>query len=209
MPMITGCPGRTATPCTSSVPASRTARAVKSRDPAEEPASASTRSCAAVASTMACRMASGSSGSAAQRVNSPHAARTCAPSTMLLYSITSCGNDRRDQFGARRQDSYPLPPHQNINVPGRDRPGVRAQRDWRAAPTRSPPCPHTSCARAGRAPPARGSRSHVAHRLRVLVVHSVAGGRQRCARVDRRGCSARAGNGRVSVAPRVSAARTA
>ena len=43
-PNATGCPGRTATPCTTSCPSASTTAAVKSSEPAEEPALTTTTS---------------------------------------------------------------------------------------------------------------------------------------------------------------------
>ena len=74
-PSTTGCPGRTATPCTASVPTWATTDAVWSPRPALDPAMITTRSARSAASCTAAAIRSGSSGS----IGSDSTSQPCSP----------------------------------------------------------------------------------------------------------------------------------
>ena len=88
-PRTTGCPGRTATPWTSSSPRSRTTDAVKSSEPAEEPALTATASHSRAAVATASAISAGSSATMGLRSGSPPHSVTCPASISELYSTMS------------------------------------------------------------------------------------------------------------------------
>ena len=78
-------------PWTTTCPRLSTTRAVKSSDPADEPALTTTKSCSASAETTALRIISKSSGSGAKRLTTQPHSSAIAPSTTELYSTMSPG----------------------------------------------------------------------------------------------------------------------
>ena len=85
-PSTTGWPGRTATPCTASVPTSATTAAVWSSRPALEPAITITRSDLAAAARTAAAISAGTSGTTSKRCASHPAASAWAASITELVS---------------------------------------------------------------------------------------------------------------------------